>query len=144
MPFSSISRPLLIAAVALLALTGLIHAFEAPDYFEEQTYVGVLFALNALGALIGVVALLRGAPRWAWLLGIAVAGGAFAGFILSRTTGLPSFKESEWEPLGIASLVIEAGFCLIAFRALVKPAPARRQPAQARRAPARRPVAGRS
>ena len=139
MPFSSISRPLLIAAVALLALTGLIHAFEAPEYFEEQTYVGVLFVLNAIGALIGVVALLRGAPRWAWLLGIAVAGGAFVAFILSRTTGLPSFKESEWEPLGIASLAIEAGFCLIAFRAL---APART--AAPRRAPGRQPVAGRS
>jgi 4-amino-4-deoxy-L-arabinose transferase-like glycosyltransferase len=119
MRFTTPSRPLLIAAAALLALTGLIHAIEAPEYFDAQTYVGVLFVLNAIGAAVGVAGLLRGAPRWAWLLGIVVAGGAFAGFILARTTGLPSFKEDDWEPLGIASLVIEAAFCLIAFRAII-------------------------
>jgi 4-amino-4-deoxy-L-arabinose transferase-like glycosyltransferase len=142
MPYTSISRPLLIAAAALLALTGLIHAIEAPGYFDAQAYVGVLFVLNAIGAALGVAGLLRGAPRWAWLLGIAVAGGAFAGFILTRTTGLPSFKESDWAPLGIASLVIEAGFCLIALRALARPAPARTE--RPRRAPGRQPLAGRS
>jgi len=142
MPYTSISRPLLIAAAALLALTGLIHAIEAPDYFDARAYVGVLFVLNAIGAAVAVIGLLRGAPRWAWALGILVAGGAFVGFILARTTGLPSFKESDWEPLGIASLVIEASFCLIALRALARPAPARRTPA--RRATGRQPLAGRS
>jgi 4-amino-4-deoxy-L-arabinose transferase-like glycosyltransferase len=142
MSFSSISRPLLLGAVALLALTGLIHAIEAHDYFQEQTYVGVLFVLNAVGAAVAVAGLLRRAPRWAWLLGILVAGGAFVAFILARTTGLPSFKESDWEPLGIASLAIEAGFCLIALRALARPAPVRTT--QPRRAPGRQPLAGRS
>jgi hypothetical protein len=142
MPYTSISRPLLIAAAALLALVGLIHAIESPEYFDARTYVGVLFVLNAAAAAVGVAGLLRGGPRWAWLLGIAVAGGAFVGYILSHTTGLPSFKESDWEPLGIASLVIEASFCLIALRALARPAPART--AQPRRAPGRQPLAGRS
>jgi hypothetical protein len=142
MPYTSISRPLLIAAAALLALTGLIHAIEAPDYFDAQAYVGVLFVLNAIGAAVAVIGLLRGGPRWEWGLGSLVGGGAFVGFILARTTGLPSFKESDWEPLGIASLVIEASFCLIALRALARPAPARRTPA--RRTTGRQPLAGRS
>jgi hypothetical protein len=60
MPYTSISRPLLIAAAALLALTGLIHAIEAPDYFDAQAYVGVLFVLNAIGAAVAVIGLLRG------------------------------------------------------------------------------------
>jgi hypothetical protein len=34
----------------------------------------------------------------------------FAGFILSRTVGLPNFKESEWELPGIVSLLLEAGY----------------------------------
>jgi hypothetical protein len=140
MSFSSISRPLALAAAALLALTGLIHAIESPEYFDAQTYIGVLFVLNAIGAAVGVVGLLRGAPRWAWVLGILVTGGAFVGYIVSHTVGLPSFKESDWEPLGIVSLVIEASFCLIAFRALAT-APARPAP---RRAPGRQPLAGRS
>jgi hypothetical protein len=142
MPFSSISRPLALAAAVLLALTGLIHAIEARDFFDTQTYVGVLFVFNVVGAAVGVAGLLRGGPRWAWVLGIVVAGGAFVGYILSHTVGLPSFKESQWEALGIASLVIEASFCLIAFRALAKPAPGR--PAPGRRAPSRQAVAGRS
>jgi hypothetical protein len=136
----SLSRPWLWAAVALLAVTGLIHLIESPEYFEEQTYVGVLFVLNAAGAAVGVVALLRGAPRWAWMLGILVAGGAFVGFILSRTTGLPSFKESGWEGLGLVSLVVEAAFCLIAAKALA--GSPQSQPHQA--APRRQPLAGRS
>ena len=116
---SSLSRPLLLAAAALIAVTGLIHLIDGPEYLEEEAYVGVLFFLNAIGAAVVAYALLAlGAPRWAWILGIVVAGGAFVGFILSRTTGLPSFKESEWEGLGVVSLVVEAGFVLIALKAL--------------------------
>jgi uncharacterized membrane protein YfcA len=129
----SIPRKLVMTGIALIALTGLIHAFEAPEYLDEKAYVGILFILNAAGALVAAIGIWRGS-RAAWALGILVAAGAFAGYILSRTTGLPGgFKESDWEPLGIASLVIEAAFCLIAARALsASPAPAeRRTPARA-------------
>src|SRR5689334_19061700 len=129
----SIPRKLSIAGIALIALIGLIHAVEAPAYLDERAYVGILFILNAVGALVAAVGIWRG-TRAAWGLGILVAAGAFAGYILSRTTGLPGgFKESGWEPLGIASLVIEAAFCLVAARALsASPAPAeRRTPARA-------------
>ena len=122
MTASPVPRGLLLAGVVLIVLTGLIHAVEAPEYLEEEAYVGVLFIANAVGAVLVAVGLLRGGPRWAWQLGLVVAGGAFVAFILSRTTGLPSFKEDEWEGLGIASLIVEGGFCLVALRAL---APAR-------------------
>jgi hypothetical protein len=37
--------------------------------------------------------------------------------VLSRTVGLPGFKEHEWELLGIVSLVVEGGFlALFAIR----------------------------
>lgn len=35
------------------------------------------------------------------------AAGMFVGGVLSRTTGLPGFYEAEWEPLLLASLVLE-------------------------------------
>jgi uncharacterized membrane protein YfcA len=129
----SIPRKLVPAGIVLILLTGLIHAVQAPEYLDEKAYVGILFILNAVGAVVAAIGIWRGS-RAAWALGIVVAAGAFAGFILSRTTGLPGgFKESEWEPLGIASLVIEAAFCIVAARALsASPAAAeRRTPARA-------------
>jgi hypothetical protein len=89
---------------------------------------------------VGIAGLLRGAPRWAWVLGVLVTGGAFVAFILSRTTGLPSFKESGWEGLGLVSLVVEAAFCLIAAKALAGAGAPRPRQAATRR----HPLAGRS
>jgi uncharacterized membrane protein YfcA len=137
----SIPRKLVMTGIALIALTGLIHAIEAPEYLGEKAYVGILFIANAAGALVAAIGIWRGS-RAAWGLGILVAAGAFAGYILARTTGLPGgFKESDWAPLGIASLVIEAAFSLIAARVLT----ASRAPAE-RRTPARatgRPIGAR-
>jgi hypothetical protein len=126
----SVPRRLMFAGLALIVATGVIHAVEAPDYLSLERYIGFLFVANAVGALIVALGISRGS-RAAWMLGIAVAGGAFVGFILARTTGLPGgFKETEWSTLGIASLVIEAAYCLVAARALSR-APQRRAPARA-------------
>jgi hypothetical protein len=122
-----ISTPLLTAGALLILAVGAIHAIEAPDHLEEQTYIGVLFVLNAVGALVAAIGIVRGA-RSAWILGAVVAIGAFAAFILSRTTGLPSYHETEWEPLGIVSLGLEAAYAIVCARALATPATAARRP----------------
>jgi hypothetical protein len=122
----SASRPLVLAGLVLILLIGVLHAVEAPENLEEETYIGVLFILNAIGAAVSALGIWQG-RRAGWLLGILVAAGSFVAFVLSRTTGLPSFKEEEWEGLGIGSMVIEAAFCVVAARALAgTPAPARR------------------
>lgn len=124
-------RRLILAGVALIVATGVIHALEAPGYLDEKQYVGILFIANAVGAAVSALGIWRGA-RAAWVLGVLVAAGAFAGFILARTTGLPGgFKESDWEPLGIVSLAIEAAYCFIAARALTAAPDRRRTPARA-------------
>jgi hypothetical protein len=123
-------RKLTLAGAALIVATGVIHAVEAPDYLGEQ-YVGILFIANAVGAAVAALGIWRGS-RAAWVLGVLIAAGAFTGFILARTTGLPGgFKESQWQPLGIASLVIEAAYCLVAARALTAAPARRRTPARA-------------
>ena len=38
-----------------------------------------------------------------------------AGFVLSRTVGLPGFHESEWELSGLLSLLLEGGFVAAAL-----------------------------
>ena len=118
------ARTTLLIGVTLIGLTGLIHLVEAPEQLEEETYIGVLFILNGLGAALSAFWLLRGQERNGWSLGVLVAGGAIVAFVLSRTVGLPSFKEEEWELLGLISIVIEGAFVALALSALRGPAAA--------------------
>jgi hypothetical protein len=106
---------------AALAATGLLHLVLAPEYFGEQPYVGVLFLLGAVACGLIALRLWRANDTAAWTLGSLVAAGMAAGFILSRTTGLPGFHEGEWELSGLVSLLLEGGFIGLALTA-VRPA----------------------
>jgi len=114
-------NPIELAGIALILMTGLIHLIEAPDAFGEAPYKGILFVLNGVGALISAVGIFRGVRKKAWLLGIAVAGGSILGYIASRTVGLPGIapEPDAWlEPLGVASLVVEGLFVVLATKVL--------------------------
>jgi hypothetical protein len=103
-----------IAVVAIVA-TGLIHFVTARDSFGETTYKGLLFVANGVGALVAAVGVYRDRD-WGWLLGALVAGGAFLGYVISRTVGLPGLPaepDAWFEPLGVASLVAEAVFLMV-------------------------------
>jgi drug/metabolite transporter (DMT)-like permease len=103
-------------AIALISAVGLIHLFLAPDQLEEKAYVGALFLLGAAGCAVTAVLLGRNAwDRRAWALGSLISVGMFAGFIVSRTVGLPGFHESEWEISGIITLILEACFVGLAI-----------------------------
>lgn len=70
-----------------------------------------------VGALVSAFGIYRGSRSWGWGLGAFVAGGAIIAYILSRTTGFLGFYDDEWlEPLGVASLVVEAAFLAVAVR----------------------------
>jgi hypothetical protein len=94
-------------AIVMILATGVIHAIEIPDHFKAATYLGVLFILNAIGAVVAAVGIFMDEFSWGWSLGLIIAGGAFVMFLISRTIGLPSFNPDEWGALGIASLVVE-------------------------------------
>jgi ABC-type uncharacterized transport system permease subunit len=96
-----------VAALVLLAI-GVLHAVLSPEYLSEQTYVGVLFILTAVGAAVVAPWLWFRGGRLPWLLGGLIAVCTFVGFVASRTVGLPAFKETDWELSGIVSLVLEA------------------------------------
>lgn len=97
-------------AAAALAIVGVIHLVLAPEYLDEQAYIGVLFIAGGLAGLFVAFRLWIAPDRFAWTLGALVAAGMFVGFVLSRTTGLPGFHEEEWELSGIISLILEAGY----------------------------------
>jgi len=105
------------AGIALIAATGLIHLIETPEYLAEMPYIGVLFALSVVGAMVAAFGIYRG-ERWGWTLGVLVAGGSLVGYLLSRTVGLPLFRENTWEafaePVGLLSLLVEGLFLGVA------------------------------
>ena len=84
-------------------------------------YIGVLFALSVVGALLAAFGIYRG-ERWGWVLGVLVAGGSLIGYLLSRTIGLPLFRENTWEafaePVGLLSLLVESLFLVEAATVL--------------------------
>jgi hypothetical protein len=110
------------AGIGLIAASGVIHLVETPEYLEEVRYIGVLFALSVIGALVATAGIVRG-ERWGWRLGALVAGASIAGYLLSRTVGLPGFRENSWEefaePLGLLSVLVEGLFLVLAAPVLI-------------------------
>jgi hypothetical protein len=102
------------AAAALIAVVGLIHLYLAPEYLSEHLYIGCLFVATGVACAFVAPRLWFRGGQAAWLLGAAVAASTLAGFLLSRTVGLPGFHEAEWELLGIVSIVVEALFLVLA------------------------------
>jgi hypothetical protein len=105
-------------AAAALAAVGVIHLILSPEYLSEQAYIGALFIAGGLFMCGLAVALWRTDNVPSWLLGALTMAGMGIGFVLSRTTGLPGFHESEWELSGIVCLVLEAAFVAVAIPAL--------------------------
>lgn len=60
----SMPKNLMWAGIVLIALVGLIHLVEAPEYFEEVTYLGILYVANVLGAGVAAVRIYRGERTW--------------------------------------------------------------------------------
>src|SRR3954452_12381869 len=75
------------AGISLIVVVGLIHLINSPGDLQEGAYTGVLYLANFVGAL-AAVGIYRG-KGWGWALGLLVAAGAFAGYVISRTVGLP-------------------------------------------------------
>lgn len=114
-----VRKNLVWAGIVLMIITALIHFVDAPDAFGEVAYKGWLFVANGVGALIAAVGIWRGARGWGWGLGLVVAAGAIVGYAISRTVGMPGLGVDPWmEPLGVASLIAEGLFTLIALKVL--------------------------
>ena len=118
---ANISQKLKWAGIILILATGLIHGVEAPEAFDEIMYKGILFSLNAVGALIAAFGIRQNKKGLGWGLGFAVAAGSFIGYVLSRTVGLPGLPpepDAWFEPLGVASLVVEGLFVVVFLKAI--------------------------
>lgn len=112
------SLPKIVVWLGILTIlvTSIIHFMDAPDSMSDVAYKGILFYANGIGALVAAWGIFRNKGMWGWHLGALVAGLAFVGYIASRTIGLPMLpaEPDAWlEPLGVISLVAEAGFLAV-------------------------------
>jgi len=104
-----------LGAVGLTAI-GLIHLLDAPGKYSETPYMFWMYLALIGSCLLGAALLLRANTRLVWVAATALGGMPFIGFVLDRTTGLPGATGDigNWtEPLGLASLFVEA--CVVAL-----------------------------
>src|SRR5215204_761159 len=116
---TTVSERLVGAGISLIVIIGLIHLINSPGDLEEGSYTGLLYIANFFGALMAALGIYRG-RSWGWSMGALVSVGAFVGYVISRTVGLPGLPvEEQWlEPLGLLSLLVESlfvGLCLMTF-----------------------------
>src|SRR5689334_9999260 len=80
----------------------LIHFLDVFDKFKETPYLGVAYVGLIAGCLLAGALLLRHDTRAGWRLALAAGAATFAGYVISRTTGLPHATDDigNWmEPL---------------------------------------------
>ncbi|MFJ9851120.1 hypothetical protein [Streptomyces sp. NPDC101150] len=113
---SRIAEARLRGAAAICALlSAVVHLLLVPEHLQEVPYIGILFLVGSVALLVVAAGLARRDPVPAWLLGVVVNGGMILGFALSRTVGLPDYREQGWDPpYGTLSIISEAVF-LVAF-----------------------------
>jgi hypothetical protein len=99
------------AAVVGLAGVALIHLLELQGKLKEVPYLGVGYIALIVASVVAGALLLHSNSRAGWMLAGGAALGTIAGFVLTRTVGLPQSTDDigNWlEPMGIASLFVEA------------------------------------
>lgn len=100
-------------AIILIVQIGMLHILTAQKEYEEAAYMGYLFAANFFGALIAAWGIYH-RWLWGWMLGFVISVGSIAGYIWSRTLGMPKMNVEEWSsPYGIVSLALEGAFILL-------------------------------
>lgn len=104
-----------------LAGIAVIHAVDSVGKWSEVRYMFWMYIALIIGSLATAGAVLFTRSRATLLAAAGLAASAFAGYVLSRTTGLPNATDDigNWtEPLGLASLVVEGSVVAVALGAL--------------------------
>ena len=108
----AVARDIATRAIAVVGLAGiaLIHLLDSIGKYGETRYLFWMYVALMAGSLAVAGALLHVRDRRVWLAAGGLAASAIAGYVLSRTTGLPGAHDDvgNWtEPLGLASLFVE-------------------------------------
>src|SRR5215472_12005645 len=100
-----------ITIVALLTIA-VVHLLDLPDTIGSTPWIGIGYLAIMAGCVFVAALLLHGSSnRSTWLLAGIVAAAPLAGYLLTRTVGLPgdSADIGNWgDQLGTVSLFTEA------------------------------------
>ncbi|WP_410566843.1 hypothetical protein [Amycolatopsis sp. cmx-4-61] len=107
-----------IATAVCLAATGFLHAQLYAGGYRVIPVIGPAFLAQASASMAVALLLLAGGPRWLRLTAAALAAGALAGFVLSRTTGLFGFSERGFQPAPQALLSVSAEVAVLVLVAV--------------------------
>jgi len=115
----AVVRDAIVRTLAVLGLAGvaLIHLLDAHDTFVAAPYKGWLYIGLIVGSVATAGVLARHSDPRAWLAALLLSLGALVAFVYSRTVGLPDGADdigNWWEPLGLASMFVEAALVLLA------------------------------
>ena len=109
-----------LAVLAALA-AGAVHVPVIGEHLEEAPYMGVLFILLTVAAvLVAVVVWVRDSPA-VYAVGAVICALAVAGYAATRVVAFPDLADDvgNWfEPLGVAAVVSETAFVGLAAAAL--------------------------
>ena len=97
-------------AALLLLITAGAHVPLIGEHLEEAPYVGLLFVALTVAALTAAVLLVRRDTATVWGASGMLTLLAIAGFLVSRTVGLPQLGDDvgNWtEPLAFPALAAE-------------------------------------
>lgn len=111
-----------VAAIGLAAVA-LIHVLDLPGKVEEAPYLAVGYLGLIVVALVTAESLVRRDTVLGWLSALGLSAATVAGFVATRTVGLPAATEDigNWlEPLGLASLFVEGAVILLALTGLLR------------------------
>ncbi len=109
-----------ITGVLLLIAIAVIHLAIVPVGLHLATYLGVLFVIDCVGAVVAAGWIAWSDDRVGWTIGDVIAGGSLLGYVFSRTFGLPALHRLPWQsPNGLLSLVLEAIVVVLALTVLV-------------------------
>ncbi|MEO5679990.1 MAG: hypothetical protein ABIS47_10010 [Acidimicrobiales bacterium] len=114
---------LIARAAAVIGLLGiaLIHLLDLQSKIHETPYLAVAYVVLIAAALASAALLVHADDRRAWVAATAIAVATFAAYAANRTVGMPSATDDigNWlEPIGLASLFVEAVTAAVGFYAL--------------------------
>lgn len=100
--------------IGLILIVGIVHIYTAPDEFKEAPYLGIMFVGAFIGSIIAAIGIFKKNFLWGWGVGALIAFGSCAGYLLSRTIGLPISGVEPWGPgIGYLSLMLEILFLVM-------------------------------
>ena len=119
-----ISHPLLARGIAAvgLAATALVHLVQLPDTWQQSPVLGAMFTAIVLCTTAAATAMVAVDGRFLWQGTLLLAIAPILGYIVTRLVVVPfdNTDVGNWfEPLGLASLFIEAALAAVCVDALL-------------------------